>query len=181
MFQDTRPAQLSGDGSTDAWAEFRVDHPGEVAALMRQIRDSNVPVSLNSPGGAMLATSLWAMDDQRRRLNFSADTSQPQLEQLVEGDEVVAVAYLDSVKLQFDLHGLLLVRSARASALQAEMPNEVYRFQRRGAFFGFENLMAKILQKCRRGRAHAVMIIHQQDLQRLRVAVRDTRFDRLCR
>jgi c-di-GMP-binding flagellar brake protein YcgR len=134
MFQDTRPAQLSGNGHSDAWAEFRVDHPREVMALMRQLRDGNVPVNLNSPDGAMLSTSLWALDDQRGRLNFSADTLQPQLEQLVAGNEAVAVAYLDSVKLQFDLNGLLLVRSARASALQAEVPSEVYRFQRRGAF-----------------------------------------------
>lgn len=133
MFQDTRPAPLPGNGPA-AWAEFRVAHPREVMALMRQLRDGNVAVNLNSPDGAMLQTSLWAMDDERGRLNFSADTTHPQLEQMVEGNEAVAVAYLDSVKLQFDLHGLLLVRSARASALQAEMPDEVYRFQRRGNY-----------------------------------------------
>ncbi|MDP1648078.1 MAG: PilZ domain-containing protein, partial [Rubrivivax sp.] len=40
----------------------------------------------------------------------------------------------DSVKLQFDLHGLVLVRGATASALQCGLPGEVYRFQRRSAY-----------------------------------------------
>jgi c-di-GMP-binding flagellar brake protein YcgR len=46
----------------------------------------------------------------------------------------VAVAYLDSVKLQFDLHGLTLVRGAQSSALQCALPREIYRFQRRSAY-----------------------------------------------
>jgi flagellar brake protein len=134
MFQDTRPAQLAQAGQADPWAAFRVEHPREIMALMRQLRDGNVPVNLNSPEGGMVSTSLWALDDERRRLNFSADPSHPQFDRLVEGDEAVAVAYLESVKLQFDLHDLVLVRSARASALEADMRREVYRFQRRGGF-----------------------------------------------
>ena len=134
MALDTRPAELDDSGSIDPWAEFRVDHPREITALLRQLRDGNVPVNLNSPDGDVVSVSLWALDDQRGRINFSADEGNPQLGRLIEGNEVVAVAYLDSVKLQFDLHGLLLVRSARAAALQASMPSELYRFQRRSAF-----------------------------------------------
>ncbi len=134
MFENTRPAALGPAGGIDPWAEFRVDHPREVLAILRQLRDGNVPVNLNAPDGAMLATSLWALDDERGRLNFSADPAHPQLERLVEENEAVAVAYLDSVKLQFDVAGLLLVRSLNAAALQAQVPREVYRFQRRGAY-----------------------------------------------
>ncbi|MEO5697330.1 MAG: PilZ domain-containing protein [Burkholderiaceae bacterium] len=53
---------------------------------------------------------------------------------MVDGDELVAVAYLDRVKLQFDLQGLVLVRGASHCALQAGFPREVYRFQRRRAY-----------------------------------------------
>jgi c-di-GMP-binding flagellar brake protein YcgR len=134
MFEHTRPAQLDSDGGADPWAEFRVDHPREIVALLRQLRDGNVAVNLNSPDGGMVSATLWALDDQRGRVNFSADDGNPQLESLIESNEVVAVAYLDAVKLQFDLHGLLIVRSAHSAALQAELPREVYRFQRRGAF-----------------------------------------------
>ncbi len=134
MFQDTRPADLDAAGGSDPYAEFRVTHPGERLALMRQLRDGNVPVMLSSPEGSTMTTTLWALDDQRGRLNFSAEASHPQLDDLVDADEVVAVAYLESVKLQFDLQGLVLVRSFNACALQCKMPAEIYRFQRRNAY-----------------------------------------------
>jgi hypothetical protein len=83
--------------------------------LLRQLRDDNVPVVINSPDGVALSTSLWAVDTAQSRLSFNADTQLPQLDAMVEGDEAVAVAYLESVKLQFDLQGLVLVRGPRAA------------------------------------------------------------------
>jgi c-di-GMP-binding flagellar brake protein YcgR len=134
MFEDTRPAELSADGGPDPWGAFRVGHPGEVMTMLRQVRDGSVPVVLSTPRGHALTTTLWAIDEQRRRLNFSADETLAQLPAMIESNEAVAVAYLESVKLQFELHGLLLVRSARACALQSEWPTAMYRFQRREAY-----------------------------------------------
>jgi c-di-GMP-binding flagellar brake protein YcgR len=134
MFQDTRPADLDAGGGRDPWSEFRVHHPAERIALLRQLRDGSVPVILNAPDGHALTTTLWTLDDQRQRLAFSADPRHPQLAALVDADEVVAVAYLESVKLQFDLHGLVLVRSLNAASLQTAMPQDLYRFQRRESF-----------------------------------------------
>ncbi len=134
MFQDTRPAELGADGGPDPWAPFRVAYPQERLALLRQLRDGSVPVILSAPGGVSLTTALWAVDTEQQRLNFSAEMGLPQLERIVEADEAVAVAYLESVKLQFDLHALVLVRSAHACALQAAMPQDIYRFQRRNAY-----------------------------------------------
>lgn len=134
MFLDTQPAMLDADGGADPWSEFRVSHPGEVVALMRRLRDGEHAVNLNAPNGRILDTVLWALDESSRRLNFAVSGEPPDLAALIESEEVVAVAYLDSVKLQFDLSGLLVVRSARSSALQAALPDVLYRFQRRQAF-----------------------------------------------
>ena len=134
MFQDTKPAPLDRGGATDAWSEFRVTHPRELQSLLRELHHGSVPVNLSAPGGACLTTTLWTCDADRRRLSFNADDGHPQLQQMVDADEVVGVAYLDNVKLQFDLHGLLLVRSGGACALQAAWPSVVYRFQRRDAY-----------------------------------------------
>lgn len=133
MFQDTQPAAL-GDSGTDAWAPFRVDNPTEVRALLRQLRDGAVPVVLSAPSGAAVVAALWSIDSEQRRINFTASDHDPLLQQLIAGDEAVAVGYLESVKLQFDLHDLLLVRSAASCALQARWPTELYRFQRRSAY-----------------------------------------------
>jgi flagellar brake protein len=134
MFEDTRPAELSASGEEDAWAAFRVGHPQERLRLLRELRDGAVPVLLGGPDGATLATTLWALDDQAQRLGFLVEPSSLALQALVEADEAVAVAYLDSVKLQFELGGLVLVRGAQASTLQSALPPEIYRFQRRSAY-----------------------------------------------
>ncbi len=133
-FLDTQPAPLGDDPHNDPFAEFRSSHPREVQSLLRELRDRTTPVALSSPTGIGLGATVWTVDAERGRIAFDVEPSDPQLAGLVEGNELTAVAYLDAVKLQFDLHDLVLVRSPRATALQARLPACVYRFQRRGSF-----------------------------------------------
>lgn len=132
-FLDTQPAPLDS-GGTDPFAQFRSSHPREVLALMRELRDSATPVALSSPDGIGIAATVWTVDSDRGRLAFDVEPAEPRLATLVEANELTAVAYLDSVKLQFDLHDLVLVRSPHATALQGRLPEHVYRFQRRSAY-----------------------------------------------
>ena len=134
MPYDTRPAELDASGSPDPWASFRVSHPQERMRLLRELCDGQSPVALNLPDGSAVPTTLWAVDSQTQRLSFSADSAAAGLDRLVEANEAVAVAYLESVKLQFDLHSLMLVRGTRHLALQGHIPSEIYRFQRRDAY-----------------------------------------------
>lgn len=134
MFLDTRPASLDPSMGPDPFAEFRVTGSAEITSLMRQLRDGNVPVILNAPDGTSYTSTLWSFDTHARRLSFSADEHHHQTGRLIDADEVVAVAYLDSVKLQFDVSHLMLVRGSQSCALQAGLPGSVYRFQRRGSF-----------------------------------------------
>lgn len=129
MFSNSKPAPPD-DGLDD----YRVDAPAEVMRLLRSLVDTATPVHLSAPDGSHYTTTLWTVDAVQRRISFSADEGALQLESLVEGGEATAVAYLDSVKLQFDATGLCVVHAAKTCALQAEMPQEVFRFQRRNSF-----------------------------------------------
>jgi c-di-GMP-binding flagellar brake protein YcgR len=133
-FLDTRPAPLGDDGVDDPFERFRSSHPREVLALLHELRDGATPVALSGPSGIGLGASVWTVDEQRQRMAFDVEADDPQLPGLVEANEVTAVAYLDAVKLQFDLQDLVLVRSPRATALQARLPRHIYRFQRRTAY-----------------------------------------------
>lgn len=133
-FQHTQPAALDRAGAYDPWPEFRVGLPAERLRLLRELRDSVAPVILSAPDGSALGTTVWAVDAGAERINFSADPSSPQLPSLVDADEVLAVAYLASVKLQFELHDRVLVRGHGSCALQCAIPDEIYRFQRRSGF-----------------------------------------------
>jgi c-di-GMP-binding flagellar brake protein YcgR len=134
MFQDTRPATLDTSGGEDPYAEFRVSHPHERVALLRQLRDGALPVILNGPDGSTLTTTLWSLDEHAGRLHFDAGNDVPALQRLLEADEGVAVAYMDSVKLQFELQNLMLLSGATSRTLQSELPRQVWRFQRRQAY-----------------------------------------------
>ena len=134
MFEATRPADLDAAGGPDRFGEFRVPHPQERLALLRQLRDGAVPVQLSSPDGTTLTSTVWSLDAAGGRIGFSADPHLPQLAALVQADEIVGVAYLESIKLQFDIDGLLLVHGAQGCVLQGRLPQTVYRFQRRSSY-----------------------------------------------
>ncbi|MEO5696564.1 MAG: flagellar brake protein [Burkholderiaceae bacterium] len=129
---ETRPATL--DAVADGLDEFRVAAPREIAAMLRQLLDGSVPLNLNASDGSSYTTTLWMLDAERGSIGFAADTGDTRLQALLECEEVVVVAYINNVKLQFDVNNLVLVHGSRASVLSCTLPREVFRFQRRGAF-----------------------------------------------
>jgi flagellar brake protein len=130
----TQPAVLDAIGGIDPYAEFRIQQQREIVALLKQLAADATPVHLSGPHGTNLTTLIWTVDSAQSRVNFSADADSPQLQALLEHGEGTCVAYLDAVKLQFDVDQLVLVRSATSCALQCHLPREMYRFQRRGSF-----------------------------------------------
>ena len=124
-----------GDDAQDApLAPYAIEQSAEVLSWLGRLLASNAVLSLSSPGGSAVSTQLCSLDDLHGRIGFDAAGVSTALSELVASDEVTAVAYLDDVKLQFDLHDLLIVHGARSSALQAALPQRMYRFQRRSAY-----------------------------------------------
>ena len=134
MFEDTRPAPLDAMGNDDFLAEFRVTEPGEIRALLKQLMDDVVPLNLSASDGSAYTTTLWTVDPAAGRISFTADMMAHAVHDIVEADECAAVAYLDRIKVQFDVSDLVLVQGHKASVLQARLPREVFRFQRRNTF-----------------------------------------------
>lgn len=113
--------------------DYRISSAVEIQAILRQLLDGHAIVTLSAPGGVSYTTMLWAVDAARGIVCFSAESNDARLQPLLESDEIVAVAYLDSIKVQFDIDGLVQVRGDN-TALNARYPSEVYRFQRRSSF-----------------------------------------------
>lgn len=127
--QATQAAQVPG--------EYRVTTAADRQALLIELRDSAAPVHMQAPDGATLRTKLWVVDAAAARLAFAVaapELASPHLEALLQAEEVTAVAHPGHVKLQFDLHGLVLVRGSASAVLQSGMPEELLRFQRRETF-----------------------------------------------
>lgn len=133
-FEDTRPASIEQMGGDALAPEFRVTEPGEVRALLKSLMDQVVPLNLSASDGSAYTTTLWTIDPHAGRIGFTADMMVHTVHDIVEADECVAVAYLDRIKLQFDVSDLMLVQGHKASVLQARLPTEVFRFQRRNTY-----------------------------------------------
>jgi c-di-GMP-binding flagellar brake protein YcgR len=131
---ETRPAPLDGMNQDDGLDEFRVSSPREIQTLLKQLLDGSVLLNLNASDGSVFTSAIWTIDSDRGTIGFNADPADPAMQALLECEEVVVVGYLDSVKLQFDVHDLVLVHGNRASVLSCRVPREIYRFQRRNAF-----------------------------------------------
>jgi c-di-GMP-binding flagellar brake protein YcgR len=131
---ETRPAPLGGMNQDDGLDEFRVTSPREIQGLLKQLLDGSVLLNLNASDGSVFTSAIWTIDSSRGTIGFNADPNDPAMQALLECEEVVVVGYLDSVKLQFDVHDLVLVHGNRASVLSCPAPREVYRFQRRNSF-----------------------------------------------
>ena len=114
--------------------DCRIDAPEEIASLLRRLLEGEVPLSISAPDGTMLSCSLWAEDRGSGLIVLSMAAVDGRAERVAQCNEAVAVGYLDSVRLQFDLNGLVLVRGLDACTLHAEYPEAVLRFQRRDAY-----------------------------------------------
>jgi c-di-GMP-binding flagellar brake protein YcgR len=131
---ETRPAPLDGMSGNEGFDEFRVSSPRDIGLLLKQLVDGSILLHLNSSDGRVFTSAIWTMDTVRATIGFNADPNDPAMQALLHSDEVVVVGYLDNVKVQFDVHSLVLVHGNRASVLSCPFPREMFRFQRRNAF-----------------------------------------------
>ena len=129
-------------------ADLRVRSQVEIRALLWQMVQNDIPVSLGGADLPTYSTSLWAEDSEHQVLVFSVDPKAEAVQRLVCAGDLTATAYLDNVKIQFDVDDLVLVNGRVGSVLNASYPREVFRFQRRSSFR---------VQPIGRGRAQACM------------------------
>lgn len=114
--------------------DFRLSAPAEVQTMLQRMEAERCLVTLSTPDGLTFTTLLWGIDVPRGVISFSGDSTDTTLRSLLQSDEIVAVAYLDRVKVQFDVEELVQVKGQQHDVLNARLPTELFRFQRRSAF-----------------------------------------------
>ncbi len=128
MSLETQPAAL------DEIRPFRIVDPREIVRTLRDLVNSPVPVHLSTDDGHQLRGSMQAVDSMRECLSVSVDPEHPDIESLAQSAEVMCVAFPGSVKLQFALSGLTMMRDDTQCSVGSTMPRELFRVQRRRAF-----------------------------------------------
>lgn len=128
------PVEGPGAAVSNEPVQFRITEAIEQGDLLDQLIIHQVPVTLATPDGLSYTTQLVSSEHSARRIGFAASRRDMRLHGLIDADEALAVAYLDRIRVQFDLAGLMLVHGAKDSVLQAEWPLSMYRFQRRDSY-----------------------------------------------
>jgi c-di-GMP-binding flagellar brake protein YcgR len=114
--------------------DYRITAAAEIQLLVQRLLDERALITLSGPQGDSHMTLLSHTDATAGTLSLSADDGDARLDELIESGELTATAYLDRIKIQFDLDGVLQVSAPRGRSLRAQWPQVIYRFQRREAF-----------------------------------------------
>jgi flagellar brake protein len=115
--------------------DLRVTARAEIAAYLQQLQRENATVLLSGPPGQSLASRICALDGEAGVLGLEIGADPDGISQaLVASGEITAVAYLGTIKLQFELDGAVLVSGEQGAVLRSSLPERLYRFQRRQSF-----------------------------------------------
>jgi c-di-GMP-binding flagellar brake protein YcgR len=129
-------ARADGQEDPADHSDFRVRAPSEILSYLRTLQAQSTRISLSAPNGASLSCCLTDIDAERSSLSFDVATANEQLQALLSANEISAVAYLEQIRLQFELEDPVLINSV----LRCSSPGVMYRFQRRQTFRVQNNL-----------------------------------------
>jgi c-di-GMP-binding flagellar brake protein YcgR len=113
--------------------DYRITASVDILTLLAQVRAQRALVTLSNADGVNFTTLLFGIDARLGVISFSANGRDAAMHGILASGEVVAMVYLDRIKVQFDLDGLVYVRGQQ-EALNARLPHVAFRFQRRSAF-----------------------------------------------
>ena len=114
--------------------EFQVLAATEIAALLRVLHSEQARITLSNKAGVSLPSRVCTLDPTHCAMSFDVRPGDPLIRELTASGDVTATAYLDDIRIQFELEELMLVNAAEGAVLRGPWPGLLYRFQRRSAF-----------------------------------------------
>jgi c-di-GMP-binding flagellar brake protein YcgR len=114
---------------------FRITGTSEIRTVLRRISDEGCPVGLFVDSPSFVTSRVLAVEQDHLDMEVD-DGSSPyprSWERVATADELVCVAFVDSVKVQFRTVGSL-VESHGEKRLRLGLPQRVFRMQRREGY-----------------------------------------------
>ena len=142
--------------------DFRVQAASEIAALLQLLHSEQARVTLSNETGVSLPTRVCMLDPKHAALSFDVLPGDPLIRELTASGDVTATAYLDDIRIQFELEELMLVNATEGAVLRCPWPGVLYRFQRRSAF-----------RVRPTSRSPQVRVVHPQQQAELRLRILD--------
>jgi c-di-GMP-binding flagellar brake protein YcgR len=129
----TAPAPLQADpAEVSDLGEFRVASSAEIADILRRLQESQTLITLRSDQEPPLVSRLCSLELATGTLGLEQPVGG--VPQGYFGAEVTCEAYLDHIRVQFELATPVSRGRGADAMLVSAIPALVYRFQRRKAF-----------------------------------------------
>ena len=112
--------------------EFRVASSVEIGAILRELQERQILLTVVSEDTQPLITRICELDLARGALGLELPVGAEDYS--CKGLEVTAEAFLDHIRVQFELAPPVKVGSGSDAMLRTSLPALAYRFQRRRAF-----------------------------------------------
>lgn len=115
--------------------ELRVASSAEITAYLQQLQREGAGLLVAGPQGQSLSSRIIALDADADLIGLEIGADPEGISQaLVAQGEITAVAYLGTIKLQFEVEAPVLVSGEQGTVLRGTLPTRLYRFQRRQSF-----------------------------------------------
>jgi c-di-GMP-binding flagellar brake protein YcgR len=104
----------------------------EIDALVTRLRDERAPMTVYwGRDGEFAVTQVMRVDAVRNEVHFDLPNQPQQQAQLLDAAELVCVAFIESIKLQFAVGAPRRSSSGGFATFQTSLPERVLRLQRR--------------------------------------------------
>lgn len=126
--------QFLPETDLEAIAEFRLDGPVAIRALLRELIAKRALIALyaSQDHHEFVVTQILDVGERHLDLDFITDDARRQA--VLSGGGAIVIGFLDQIKIQFRVDAPAAVRVAGAPALRCPLPGVVYRIQRRDAY-----------------------------------------------
>ena len=126
--------QFLPDTDAGLLERFSVDGPLAVKAILEDLVRGRALITLYAAHDheEFVVSQILGWDASGIRFDFTTDEHRRQA--ILRGAGITVVAFLDSIKIQFDARALRLQPDARLPTLVCTVPTRVFRIQRRDAF-----------------------------------------------
>jgi flagellar brake protein len=136
MLKLNKRAILQPERNIDMLSNFDITAPIERLAILEKLRSDGALLSvcsLENPNETIV-TQLLSIDATSGRMAFELSHDDAHMNFIARHRNAIVVAIEEKIKLQFVVTGIALGKDARSPLLLANLPDSIYRVQRREAF-----------------------------------------------
>ena len=115
-------------------SQYTVSSRLEIAKILSAIMRQNALITASPSEGSFFLTTIHSIDQDNNTLLLSCGREEPQIEQVIQKQQLLCSTALDKVKIEFVCEGISTVGAGTEMSFRMPLPRSLLRLQRREYF-----------------------------------------------